>query len=329
MRTFGGRRAVAAARVPAASSVLAGLLAGLLLGPLTGCSAAVDRAHGVQTRLGRVAEVVDADVTTPSAARGPAISVTYAPTDSTRTLAGLVKDVATIADEEDYPSYRLDMVPSGSAGDRLVVDDAFTGGAREEAVLGAWVAATDALLGAVTYRYEGGVESIVVDAGAAVGHDVTEASRIGYGRRDTTWSFVDGDAVFVASGRVSPADVTLVRGVQRTVSSELLAAPAPAWRLERRDDHVRLVLDVALRGSPADPALLTVARYGADVGRLVGSALASARVARLPIWLQLRHRTAEGTDVFGSWMSGRQPLRGRDPLVRGWDAWLADLARPA
>jgi hypothetical protein len=323
MGTFGGRRAVAHA-----SALLA--LAGLLAVPLlTGCSAALDQAHSVQTRLGRIDEVADADVTTPTADTGAAIRVDYAGASTERELTRLIAAIDRVAADEDYPSYRLELSPADAPGDRLVLDDAFSGSDDEQPVLANWLAVTTALLGDVDYTYEPGHEAIVVDAGAGVAHDVGEASRIRYGFRDTTWTFTTGDSEFVASGRVSPTDVQLFSGIQRTVSSEVLPAPAPRWRLERHADHLSLDLEVALPGRQVAPDHLTVARYGADVRRLVDATLGEVAVAGIPVWLRLHHLTAAGDDVFGYWISDQRPARGRDRLVRGWDQWLASVARTA
>ncbi|HEY0949750.1 hypothetical protein [Nocardioides sp.] len=320
MGTFGGRRAVAHASAWVVLSVPL----------LTGCSTALDQAHSVQTRLGRIEQVTDTSVTTPSAERGAAISVHYGEVTTQRGLSRLLAEIDRVADEADYPAYRLDLRPAEAPGDALVVDDSFIGSDAEPTVLRAWLLVTAALLGDVEYSYEPAREAITVDSGAAIGHDVGEASRVGYGYRDTTWTFTADGATFVAGGRVSLTDVQLLQGVQRSVSSDSLPAPAATWRLERRTDHVLLDLDVEL-GPPGPggvtPERVTVSRYGEDVQRLVTAALGAVRVAGLPVWLRLHHRTEEGDDVFGYWVSGQAPVRGRDPLVRGWDRWLADLAR--
>jgi hypothetical protein len=222
------------------------------------------------------------------------------------------------------------MTPADAPDDSLVVDDSFIGSDVEATVLSTWVSVTSALLGDVTYSYQPGNETITVDSGPGVAHDVGEASRVGYGFRDTTWTFRDGDTVFVASGRVSPTDVALFQAVQRSVASEALPAPATAWRLERRTDHLLLDLDVTLPG-PVEPERLTIPRYGADVARLVAAALGAVRVESRPVWLRLHHRTASGDthrdDLFAYWVSGEQPVRGRARLMRGWDQWIAAQAR--
>jgi len=321
MGTFGGRRAVAHASAWLVLSVPL----------LAGCSAALDQAHSVQTRLGRIEQVTDTSVTTPSAARGAAISIEYGDVTTQRGLSRLLAEVGRIADEGDYPAYRLDLRPDAAPGDALVVDDSFIGSDPEPAVLRNWLLVTAALLGDVDYSFEPGREAITVDSGAAIGHDVGEASRVGYGYRDTTWTFTADGITFAASGRVSPTDVQLFQGVQRSVASDSLPAPARTWRLERRTDHVLLDLDVELGAAGAGrvgPEQVTVARYGDDVRRLVDAALGAVRVAGLPVWLRLHHRTDGGDDVFGYWVGGQAPVHGRDRLGRGWDRWLADVARP-
>lgn len=323
MGTFGGRRAVErAAALAAGSLVLASLAASL-----TGCTGALDQAHSVQTRLNRIDEVSSADVSTPSADTGAAITVTYADAGSVRELTRLIAAVDGVAEEEDYPSYRLDLVPADGPSDRLTVDDSFAGSADEEAVLANWFATTAALLGDVHYRFEPGEESIELDSSAGILHDVSEASRIGYGFDGTVWTFRAGESAFVVSGRVSPTDVALFQTTERTVSSEVLPAPASAWRLERRDGHVLLDLDVAFGTGPVPPERLTIQRYGDDVERLAGAAIGAVRLAGLPASLRLVNPVPDRTDVFGYWASDARPVRGRDPLLRGWDLWLVGLAK--
>jgi hypothetical protein len=318
MRTFGGRRAVTHV-----SALLVLTLATTVLG---GCSDAVDQAHSIQTKLGRIDAISAADVTTPTAERGPSISVSYDDAGTRRELSALIAAIDKIATDADYPSFRLDLKPVTSEGDVLVVDDSFSGSEDEPGVLDSWLTVLDVVLGDITYTFEPGSESIDVDAGAAVAHDVSEASRLRYGFPDTTWTFRNGDTAFVAAGRVSPTDVVLFQDVQRSVSSDVLPAPAPSWRLERSDHHVLLDLDVAFPGAPVDPEQLTIQRYGGDVERLAATAFSAVDVADLPVRMQLRNPTDAGTDVFGYWISDQRPVRGRDKLVRGWDLWLVALA---
>ena len=299
------------------------LLVALPLLGLAGCTGALDQAHSVQTRLNRIDEVVDSRVSTPSPSTGAAIEVVYDYAGTVRSLSRLIKAIDAVADGEDYPSYRLDLVPATNDHDRLTVDDSFGGSEDQASVLGNWFATTGALLGDVQYRFEPGAEEIDVDSGPGIAHDVGEASRIRYGFPGTVWTFRDGDSSFVASGRVSPTDVQLFQGAQRTVTSEVLPAPASAWTLERRDRHVLLDLDVALPGGPVPPDRLTPARYGDTVARLSDAAMTVVRVAGLPATIRLIATAPDGDDdVFGYWVSDRRPVRGRDPLARGWDLWL-------
>jgi hypothetical protein len=293
---------------------------------LAGCSDAVDQAHSIQTRLGRIEAISESDVTTPTTDRGAGISVTYDGAGTRRELTTLIAAIDKIATDADYPSFRLDLAPVASEGDVLVVDDSFAGSDAEPGILDSWLTVLDVVLGDITYTYEPGNESIDVDADAAVAHDVSEASRLRYGVADTTWTFRNGDTTFVASGKVSPTDVMLFQDIQRSVSSDVLPAPAPSWRLERSDHHVLLDLDVAFQDAPVDPRELTIKRYGDDVERLVTTALAAVDVAGLPVRMQLRNPTETGTDVFGYWISDQHPVRGRDRLMRGWDLWLVALA---
>lgn len=298
----------------------------LAVSVLAGCSAAVDQAHSIQTKLGRIDAISEAEVTTPTADRGAAISVTYDGAGSRRELTALIAAIDKVATDADYPSFRLSLEPVSSEDDVLVVDDTFAGGTDEAEVLANWLTVLDVVLGDITYTFEAGNESIDVDAGAAVAHDVSEASRLRYGHPETTWTFRNGDTTFVASGKVSPTDVTLFQDIQRSVSSDVLPAPAPSWRLERSDHHVLLDLDVAFPGAPVDPHQLTVQRYGDDVARLVTTAISAVDVAGLPVRMQLRNPTETGSDVFGYWISDQKPVRGRDRLMRGWDLWLVALA---
>ncbi|MCW2794012.1 MAG: hypothetical protein JWO76_3110 [Nocardioides sp.] len=305
----------------------AGLLAAVVLGSVTGCSGTVDQAHSVQTRLGRVDGVLTADVVTPSDARAARIEVTFDPTLEPADLAVLVGDVARAARAEDYPLYRLDLVPGDGEHDVLVVDDRFHGSPDEETVLTNWKAVTEAVLGPVTYSFQAGNETIAVDSGSAVLHDVTEVGRIGYGYSDTTWRFTAGDDTLLVSGRLTATDVDLLQRVQRTVGSAQLPVAATSWRLESRPRHLLLNLHVGLPGAPVDSRQVTIARYGEDVRLLVRAALEAVRVTDLPVWLQLWHPVPDSEDVFGWWVSGQRPVPGRDRLDRGWDRWLSDLAR--
>lgn len=319
MGTFGGRRAVACAS--------AGLALLLSTSQLGGCSGAIDQSHSVQTKLNRIDGVSEATVTTPSASTGAAIEVTYGGDPTERALSRLIEEIDRVADGEDYPSYRLDLMPASNARDRLTVDDSFTGSRDETTVLANWLTTTTVLLGDVHYRVEPGAESITLDSGPAIAHDVGEASRIGYGYAGTEWIFVNGDASFAVSGRVSPTDVVLFQDVQRTVSSDVLPAPATAWRLERRDVQVLLDLDVELPGAPVPPEQLTVSRYGDAVKPLATAAMTSLAVAGPRSTLRLINPTSGGgDDVFGYWVSDQRPVRGRDPVQREWDPWLVALA---
>lgn len=321
MRTFGGRRAVARAAV-AATLPLA-----LLGACLTACTGALDQAHTVQTHLNRIDEVTSSKVATPSADTGAAITVTYTGADAPRELGRLIAEIDRVADEQDYPSYRLDLVPAANDADRLMIDDRFAGSPDEDQVLANWFATTAALLGDVRYRFESGDESIDLDSGAGILHDVGEASRIGYGFDGTVWTFRSGDSAFVVAGRVSPTDVSLFQGAQRTVASEVLPAPASTWRLERRDGHVLLDLRVEFAGGFVEPERLTTDRYGDDVERLAEAAMGAVGVGSLPVTLRLVNPVPDADDVFGFWSSDARPVRGRDPLMRGWDVWLDQLAR--
>ena len=104
MGIVGGRRG------PARPHVTALVLAttALVGAALAGCSGAGDQAHTVQTRLGRLPQVADVVVATPSRDQAPAITVTYErDVASAAVLAGLVAAVDDVADDLDYPTYPL------------------------------------------------------------------------------------------------------------------------------------------------------------------------------------------------------------------------------
>ena len=250
MRTSGGR---------GPGVVLAGVLAALLSSALlSGCTEDADRAHVLQTHLGRIDHVDRVDVTAPTRTQGTAIRVTFDDqVDGPDALAKLIADVDAAADEEKYPTYRLDLAPHGDDA-ALVVDDSFTGSDREDAILKNWFAVRDTLIGGIQVVAEPGSETITVDSAGGIAHDVSEASRMSYGTDQTTWVFVNGDTSFTASGRIGSSDVTLFQDVQRSVSSESLPASAPSWRLDRRAGHVRLDLDVDFSDESVPPAELTI-----------------------------------------------------------------------
>lgn len=307
----------------------------LALSPaVAGCSGAVDRSRTVQTHLDRIDQVVRVDITSPAWDRGAAFAVTYEDVDDATGLAALIAEIDTAATDQGYATYRLDLTSDDASDDtgdaHLLVDETFTGSPDEDAVLDGYYALTDTVLGAVTYDVQPAGESITVDSGGGIAHDVTEAARLGYGGATTTWTFRNRGTTFVAAGAVTPDDATLLQQVQRTVGSSTLPAAATTWRLDRRDGHVRLDLDVTFRDGPVEPALLTAETYGDTVAPLAEAALTATEVARLPVWLGLGYPTADGSgalDEFGTWTSTQPPARGRDRLGRGWDFWLYNLAR--
>lgn len=318
MRTFGGRRASACAPV-----LVTALLSAALLG---GCSGAIDQAHSLQTRLNRIDDVGSVSVTTPTPSNGAAIEVVYNGDPTARELTRLIRQVDVLAVAENYPSYRLDLVPARNDGDRLTVDDTFAASPAEETVLQNWLDTTSILLGDLHYVFEPGSERISVDAGAGILHDVGEASRIGYGTAITVWTFADGDDTFTVTGRVTSADVVLFQDVQSGVSSDVLPAPAESWMLLRGARQVLLDLVVGFPDGPVPPEQVTVPRYGDAVGRLATAATTAVDTATVPVTIRLINPTADGQDVFAVWHSDQAPVRGRDPLFRGWDLWFRQLA---
>lgn len=308
MATWGGRLAVTAALAVA----LAGLVAG--------CAGSVDQAHTVQTRIGRIDEVLDAEVTPATPDHGARITVVMAPRLAAAQVVALVRDVAAVADGEDYPSYRLDLRVDGT-DDVLVVDDTFEHAPHGRAVVERWQRVAATMLGGVTTVVEPAGEAISVASEGGFLQDVAEASRIPRLGGSLTWRFTTGPSVFVVAGRVRGTDVLLAQRVQRTVDSPSLPLPAPVWRLESRRDHVLLDLVVDL-DERVSARSLTRRHYAPEVRALVEGALGAVGVTREPLWMRLRHRTAAGDDVFAWWVSGQPPVAGRDRLDRGWDRWL-------
>lgn len=319
MAVLGGFRARACA--PA-------LLPALLLVLLTGCSEDVDQAHAVQTRLGRTDHVVASDVTLPTADRGAEIALDIRAGLTPAQVVALAAEVAETAVDEDYLTYRLTLREAGTPTDALVVDDDFGTDPRAAAVVGHWQRLASAILGEITYRYQPDAEIVEVETVGSLVRDVEEAGRIGYGSTATTWRFADGGSVYVDSGRLMPEDVLLVQRVQRTVASPSLPVRAPDWRLETRADHVLLDLPVVLPQGSVAASALTVPAYRQQLQSLALGAVDALSVSSRPTWLRFLHRAADGDsdDVFGWWSSDQPPLPGRDPLRRGWDAWLEGVA---
>lgn len=316
MGIVGGRRAAAATLATGA----------LLLSGLAGCSRAPDQAHAVQSGLRHLDQVRAAEVTRPSPDRAAAIRITYAAgVDDAAGLAALVSEVDAVAADGGYPSYRLTLVSAVTPESELTVGDGFGDRRASRAVLRTWLRLTDTLLGAVSYAVDPDGETVRVRSGGGAAHDLARARRIGHGSDRTVWVFDSGTGTFAATGRVTGRDLRLFAAVQRGSGAEGPPVWAPSWQLDRRAGHVRLDLtvDVAAAGTPEQ---LTVARHGRTLAPLVRAALAALDATDLPAWLRLHATRAGPDDVFGSWASGRPAARGRDPLDRGWDAWLARQA---
>jgi len=286
---------------------------------LSGCSEPVDDARTVQTHLGRLHQVVDVDVATPGTDRTAAITVTYdGDVEQPSVLAGLVGEIVQVADDLGYPAYPLTLVPAVRPESSLTVRASF----HEDNVLATWLTLTDALLGSVEYVAQRDSETITVASEGAVAHDVAEVRRIGHGTRNTTWVFRAGASAFTVDGRVRASDVALFQATQRTAGQAGQPVWARSWQLDRRATHVRLDLDVALGTADVSPRELTVTRYGRTLAGLARTSLTTLEATRKPVWLTLH----SGDDTFATWASGRAPTKGRDPLGRGWDAWLSRRA---
>jgi hypothetical protein len=312
MGIVGVRRALATATI---GVVLAGFA-------LAGCAEPVDEARTVQTHLGRLHQVVDVDVTTPGRDQTPAITVTYdGDVDQPSVLADLVAAVVKVADGLDYPAYPLTLVPAVQPDSALTIRESLRRPA-EHAVLTSWFTLTDALLGSVGYVAQRDGETITVDSEGAAAHDVAEVQRIGHGTARTTWVFTAGASTFIVGGRVRPSDVALFQATQRNAGQEGQSVWARSWQLDRRATHVRLDVDVALGRATVTPKQLTVTRYGRTLALLARTSLVALHRTRMPVWLTLH----SGDDTFATWASGQATGKGRDPLRRGWDAWLARQA---
>ena len=326
MGIVGGRRGHARPHGAAATVLVAALLAT----SLGACAEPVDESRTVQTHIGRLHHVVDVDVTTPTPDRAAAITVTYAAdVESPATVSGLINDVGTVADDLDYPTYLLTLVPAVDPDSALAVDAGFPGRPAKKDVLTTWFALTEALLGAVTYdvRPDGETISVASEGGAA--HDIAEVQRIGHGTATTTWVFHTGEATFTASARLRPADVALFQAVQRNAGAAGQPVWARSWQLDRRRSHVRLDLDLVIGSGTVSADQLTVARYGRTLEPLTRTSLTALAAVKTPAWLSLHH----DDDTFASWASEDPAAQGRDPLDRGWDTWLGQQSahsfRPA
>lgn len=312
MGIVGGRRAVATALAVGA----------LLSSGLAGCSGQADGACAMRDDLRRLDGLRAAQVGEPGPDRAVSLTLTYdGAVDDTAGLAALVSEVGTVAADHGCPSYRLTLVPALAPGSELTVEDDFGGRPRDRTTLRTWLRLTDALLGSVSYAVDAGAETIRVHSEGGTAHDLARAQRIGHGTDRTVWVFDGGAGTFVVTGRVTGRDLRLFWAVQRSAGAEDQPVWAPSWQLDRRADHVRLDLTVDL-AAVAAPGRLTVARHGRAVAPLVRTAMAAIRATGLPAWLRLHTAGAEPDDVFGSWASDQPAERGRDPLDRGWDAWL-------
>ena len=304
-------------------AVLVAVGAVLLSG--TACSADLDRAQALGTTLTGINGVDDAGVVSATTDTANQIEVTLdLDLDATETL-GTIKRVDTAARHAGYTTYVLELSRTITDGDVLQVDHTFARSREAKQVVGNWIRVLDAMLGAVTYEFGPGNESIEVVSGGGIAHDVAEASRIGSGGLETTWTFVADTSEFVVSGQVTRRDVTLFNRVQRTVSSTILPVPSRHWTLQRHTGHLLLDLEVDLDGGER-PERITLERWETAIRPLATDAVASTRYPGTPRFLQLSDVTAAGRDTFAVWSSDADPVRGRDRYSRGWDLWWQRLA---
>lgn len=306
-------------------SLLPVLVLLVLVGGLSGCAEDLDRVASLQTTLAGVDGVSEAEVhpATTDTTEWIAVVLDHG-LDTTDTLA-VVTDVTAAATEAGSVDYRLEIRRSLTDDDVLVVDEAFAGSRSAQDVTATFIRLTDALLGEITYDVRGGSETIAVASGGGIGHDVAESARIGDGSSSTTWRFEAGPATFAVAGRIGTRDAHLFDRVQRSVSSSVLPLPAVRWRLKRQSTHVVLDLDVRVPGAD-DPDRITPERWGEDVRPLALVALHVSRYPDRPRWLTLTDVAGPEPDTFASWRSDARPVRGRDPHLRGWDAWWARVA---
>lgn len=318
----GGRRSLLSNPM---SNLLPLVLLAVLTGGLTGCAEDLDRVTSLQTTLAGVDGVSEAEVhpATTDSTEWIAVVLDHG-LDTTDTLA-VVSDVTAAAAEAGSVDYRLEVRRSLTDDDVLVVDETFAGSRSAEVVTATFIRLTDALLGEISYDVRGGSETIAVASGGGIGHDVAESARIGDGSASTTWRFEAGPATFVVAGRIGIRDAHLFDRVQRTVSSSVLPLPAVRWRLERQTTQVVLDLDVRVPGG-GDPDRISVERWGEDVRPLAVAAVRASHYPGRSRWLTLTDVAGPGPDTFASWRSGARPVRGRDPHLRGWDAWWQRLA---
>lgn len=325
-----GRMAIGGSRGQrrAAAALVRALLVGaLLLGGA--CAQEIDRTRGLDTAIAGLSGVSDSEVVPATPERVERIGVVLdRGLDAAETLS-VVRAVAAAAHEAGSRGYVLEVSRSLVEDDVLLVDETFARDRAARGVIGNWIRLLDALLGEITYSYGTGSEEIAVLADGAIGHDVEESSRIGYGLPATTWRFLADGVSFVVSGRVGPRDVALFDRVQRTVTSSVLPVPATGWELQRRSTHVSLFLDVTLPGGD-QPERITLDRWADDVEPLALAAVSASRYGERPRWVELTDVAggAEGArDTFATWSSETRPVKGRDRYLRGWDQWWRELTR--
>lgn len=299
-------------------------LAAALVPALTSCSAGIDQAQSVQTRIGRIPGIAATRVAPPSDAQGGTVTVDLDQGLSVAEVLAVVGAVARAAETEDYADYRLTLREGSDRGreqSTLVVDGDLAEGRRADAVVTQWRRLDSALLGTVAFTHQPDAETIDVTTSGGLLHDVVEAARIGYGTATTTWRFADGGSTYVDDGRIGPRDVRLLERVQRTVASPSLPLAAPDWRLGTHDTQVLLdlPLDVA---DQVDPAAFTLRTFARPARLLVEAAVDALDVPGRDLVVRL----LDDGDVVGWWRSVGPVVRGRDPLHRGWDAWLATVA---
>lgn len=320
--TWGGTGRARRARTAATA-----LVATLALVPaLAACSRGIDQAHSVQTRLGRLDDLVATDVTVASPSQGARIEVEVVAGLAPRRVVEIAQQIDEVAEAEDYRPYRLELRESDHPDDSLLVDDGFQATPSAIDVVAGWRRVVSASVGSVAMVAELGTRTVEIDSGPALLHDVTEAARLPAALRVSTWTFRADPATVVVAGAVGQGDVEVTGRVQRELGSPSLPVGAERWRLASYADHLQLDVDADL---PADlvAQYLTRTTWGSRLEPLAGAAVTAVAVSRTPVWVRLVHATESGDDVFAWWTSGRPVTPGRDRLARGWDRWLQTIAR--
>lgn len=306
-------------------AVLVGALTGALALPLGACAAQTRRPALVESALAQRSGLPEVS----ASLRGDRLEVSLlvAGDPDARAVIDTVQAVEDEAEAQDFDLWTATITVESHLDSRLVVGPDLLTRAGAQAMVQDWLLVSDVLLGALTDTLGPPGHAFRDDAGPGLLADLTEASRLPALEAPATWTFVDGPREVRLADDVTADDVTRVAAVQRGLASPSLPLRASTWSLARYPDRVDLAVTVPV-GS--DPASRTVRRYADRVEPLAEQALealdAGPRRADDVRWLRLVAADDPG-DVFAWWQSDEPPIAGRDRLRRGWDGWLAALAR--